>query len=111
MGMDQFWECSIIEIQDYLESYERRERREMKERLTEKHYLAQDIAQYIHVMLNGQKDGEQLLEPWDFFPELFGKEGERARKSRERQDMAVYKAQMRDFAYRHNHARNGGEKP
>lgn len=109
MDIDQFWECSVAEIQDYLESYERRERQEIKQRLSEKHFLAQDISQYVGLLLGGKK--EELLELWDFFPGLFGQEGRTAQENRKAQEMAVYKAQMQDFALRHNHARNGGEKP
>ena len=109
MNSDQFWGLSLAEIQDFLESYERKERRQMKQRLIEKHFLAKDIAQYISLILNGSKD-VRIMELWDYFPELFGEEGPEAEKKKQERELAAYKVQMIDFAYRHNHARKRGGK-
>lgn len=79
----------------------------MKLRLIEKHFLAQDIAQYVSLVVNGSGDNK-ALELWDYFPELFEEEGIIAEKKKQEQELAVYKAQMIDFAHRHNHARAGG---
>ena len=97
------------EIQDILESYERKERKQTKQRLIEKHFLAQDIAQYVNLVINGSKDSK-VLELWDYFPDLFGEEGPDIKKKKQEQELAVYKATMIDFAHRHNHARAGGGK-
>lgn len=81
----------------------------MKQRLAEKHFLAKDIAQYVSLAINGSKD-TKIMELWDYFPELFSNEEPEIEKKRQEQELAVYKAQMIDFAYRHNHARSGGGK-
>lgn len=81
----------------------------MKRRLIEKHFLAQDIAQYVSLVVNGSNDNK-ALELWDYFPELFEEEGAIVEKKRQEQELAVYKAQMIDFANRHNRARAGGGK-
>lgn len=81
----------------------------MKLRLIEKHFLAQDIAQYVSLVVNGSNENK-VLELWDYFPELFEDESAIAEKKRQEQELAVYKAQMIDFANRHNHARAGGGK-
>lgn len=109
MNSDQFWGLSPAEIQDFLESYERKERRQMKQRLIEKHFLAKDIAQYISLILNGS-DEVQIVELWDYFPDLFAQERPEAEKKKQERELAVYKAKMIDFAYRHNHARERGGK-
>ena len=96
-------------MQDILESHERKERRKMKQRLIEKHFLAKDIAQYVHVIVNGSKDFK-IMELWDYFPDLFGEEGPEAEKKKQERELAAYKVQMIDFAYRHNHARERGGK-
>lgn len=111
MALEQFWSYSPGEIRDYLESYERRERQRTRRGLLEKHFLAQDISQHINRILGGSKDGEELLELWDFFPALFEEESRESKSRKQREQMAVYKAQMNDFVYRHNHARNGGGEP
>jgi len=105
---ERFWELSIEEVRDILESAERKERGHLKQRLIEKHFLAKDIAQYVSLILNGSKVG--IMELWDYFPELFGEEGSDIEKKRQEQEAAAYKVQMIDFAYRHNHARSGGGK-
>lgn len=92
-----------------MESYERKERRQMKQRLIEKHFLAKDIAQYISLILNGS-DEVQIVELWDYFPDLFAQERPEAEKKKQERELAVYKAKMIDFAHRHNHARSGGGK-
>lgn len=97
----------MAEIQDSLKSFERKERKKTKQRLVEKHFLAQDIAQYVSLVVNGSKD-TKLLELWDYFPELFESEDTNSEKKRQERALAVYKAQMIDFAHRHNHARTGG---
>lgn len=81
----------------------------MKQRLIEKHFLAKDIAQYVNLVVNGSKDSE-IMELWNYFPDLFGNEGMEVEKKRQEQEQAVYKAKMIDFAHRHNHARAGGGK-
>lgn len=81
----------------------------MKLRLIEKHFLAQDIAQYVSLVVNGSNENK-VLELWDYFPELFEDESAIAEKKRQEQELEVYKAQMIDFAHRHNHARAGGGK-
>lgn len=109
MSVEEFWSLSVGEIVDYLEAYERRERQRRKRELENLHFLSQDIFQHMTRLVNG--GNEKLLELWDFFPELFREEKEVADKDEKDKIVAVYKAQMQDFAYRHNHkrAREGGE--
>ena len=101
-----FWEMSVIEIQDYITSYERK----YKQRLSELHFLSKDIAQYVNLVINGS-DEHEPFELWDYFPGLFEKEREETEKRMQDRAMAAYKAQMKDYAYRHNHSRMGGEAP
>lgn len=95
---------SILEVCDYIDSYERRRRQRQKQELAFKHFLAKDIAQYIGIAINGS-DGKEPLELWDFFPKLFQEEKTEAEEEKKKQQLAVYKAQMLDYAYRHNSAR------
>lgn len=90
-----------------MESYERRQKAEYKRDLTLKHFLAKDIGQYVSLVLGGSK--VKILELWDYFPELFENERESIEENQKHRQMEVYKAQMIDFASRHNN-RNGGGK-
>ena len=105
----EFWEMSLDEILDSRDSFSRNYERRVKDKLSNLHFLARDTAQQISAMLAGSED-VSAPELWDYFPDLFGKEKIFADQKKREQEMAVYKAQMQDFAYRHNHIRNGGEK-
>lgn len=104
----QFWGMSLSEVTDMMDSFRRREEARIRQELRTQHFLARDIGQFTALVLRGS-DEMQIMELWDFFPELFGEEKAAAEEERRRQQLAVYKAQMADFAYRHNN-RNGGGK-
>lgn len=109
VSVSSYWNMSLAEIRDCMESFERKHRMEFKQKVSELHVLAKDIAQYVSAVLNGS-DGNPPPELWDYFPDLFGEEKKEANKRIQDHMMAVYKAQMQDYAYRHNRKRDGGEK-
>lgn len=96
-----FWESSLLEIYDLMDSYNRRMKNEIKE-LEEKikseislnAVLARQIGEYIASLFN--KDS-QITPLNKFFPSLF-EEDEEVKNV----DMALYKARMEEFAFRHN---------
>lgn len=108
MTSREFWNASLAEIMDVMDSYSCREERRLKERLSGLHFLAKDIAQSVGLVFGG-KEGDRVPELWDYFPDLFERERESAETIQRQQELAVYKAQMSDFAYRHNYAQTGGE--
>lgn len=67
LAISEFWELSIPEVRDAIESMERR----VKLELSHKFFLAQSIAEHVGLYLNNENKARQL---WDFFPELFQKE-------------------------------------
>ena len=91
-----------------MESYGRRGLEKAKQRLLEKHFLARDIGQFFALAIHGS-DNFQVMEIWDFFPELFQEEKAEAEVKRTEQALAAYKAQMIDFAFRHNSRMGGGK--
>lgn len=90
-----------MEVADYLESHIRVEQAGLKQDLSQKHFLARDIAQYVSLMFAEKKDCEPP-ELWDYFPDLFAAEKTEIEKGKQAKQLEVYKAQMQDFAYRHN---------
>lgn len=110
MPVQEFWNASLAEIMDYIDSFSRREEQSLKKRLSELHFLAKDTAQYVGLMIGGG-EGDRASELWDYFPDLFEEEKEQTEQLRQKQQLAVYKARMNDFVYRHNRARTGGEEP
>ncbi|MFU7514974.1 hypothetical protein [Clostridium sp. HCS.1] len=96
-----FWDSSLLEIYDLMDSYNRRKKNEMKE-LEEKlkaeislnTVLARQIGEYVASLFNK----EAALTPLNkFFPTLFEPDEEEINN-----DMALYKANMEEFAFRHN---------
>ena len=100
---------SFREVLDCIESHARIEKRELKQNLTLKHFLAKDIAQYIGRMFDSRVSSP--LELWDFFPGLFEEEREEVEEEQRSRELAIYKAKMQDFTFRHNKklSRTGGE--
>ncbi len=94
-----FWDSSLLEICDLMDSYNRRKKNEIKE-LEEKikaeislnAVLARQIGEYVASLFN--KDS-QITPLNKFFPSLFEEEEKNV-------DMALYKAKMEEFAFRHN---------
>jgi len=105
---ERFWDLSILEITDIMESSHRTERKKEKQTLMNLHFLARDIGQFTALAIHGDKD-IKIMDLWDYFPELFSEENTEIKEESQKQQAAVYKAQMIDFALRHNHARTGGE--
>lgn len=104
---ERFWELSIPDIIDIMECSQRQEERKVKRELMNLHFLARDIGQFTAVAIQGS-DKVEIMELWDFFPDLFGREHEETEKKIQEKQLAEYKARFNDFAIRHNHARAGG---
>ncbi|CUN79477.1 Uncharacterised protein [Clostridium paraputrificum] len=96
-----FWECSLLEIYDLMESYNRRKKNETKEleeqlkvQISLNSVLAKQIAEYVGSIF----DKKIQITPLNkLFPTLFEIDEED-----ESDDMALYKAKMEEFAFRHN---------
>lgn len=113
-GPSLFWELSIGEINDVIESYARRKEREEKHReamLKDEIMIlfnqALQIGNIVGRMMNNEV---QLKMPAEYYPELFGttdtdftdqEEGDEHKLSPE---MELHKARMDDFIFRHNMA-------
>ena len=104
-----FWEMSLDEVLDFLESYSRKEERREKEELRKIHFLARDMAHQVGFVMAGNEN-DAPPELWNYFPELFAAEKAYAEKKKKERAVATYKARMMDFMYRHNHVWTGGEK-
>lgn len=96
-----FWECSLLEIYDLMESYNRRKKNETKEleeqlkvQISLNSVLAKQIAEYVGSIF----DKKIQITPLNkLFPTLFEIDEED-----DSDDMALYKAKMEKFAFRHN---------
>lgn len=115
-GPSLFWELSIGEINDLLESYARRKEREEKHREAvlkdEIMVLFNQALQIGNVVSRMMNHNVPIKMPKDYYPELFGTaentnftkqeaEGDEHKLSPE---MELHKARMDDFIFRHNMA-------
>ena len=99
-----FWDSSISEIYDLMESYNRREKlkteeyeAKLKVRIMLNSILARQISEHVSCLFS--KDAQ--ITPIDkLFPGIF--KTEELEDKKVKNDLALYKAKMDDFAFRHN---------
>lgn len=96
-----FWESSLSEIYDLIDSYNRRKKNETKEieekikiKISLNSVLARQIAENVGSILD---ENIQITPLNKLFPTLFEPNEEEVNN-----DMALYKARMEEFAFRHN---------
>lgn len=71
ISIADFWELSVMEIYDLMQSYRRRKQFEVKQQLINGFSLQEYNARYIATYLNSEN---KTPHPWDFFPDLFEEE-------------------------------------
>lgn len=94
-----FWDLTVLEIRDMIESYNRVTIQKQKEKIIESYRLSQMIANNVSMLLS--KDAKPL-EVWDYAPELFENEREQVEQARLTQELRLHKERMRMFAESHN---------
>lgn len=104
ISITDFWNLSVMEIFDIMESLYRKKKQEKKERLSEVFILAKSTAEHIGTYLNKENKAGM---PWDFFPELFREEKAAYEKAVEEEELE--KARERRRAYAAEWKRQHGE--
>ena len=94
-----FWDLTVLEIRDLIESYNRVRIQERKEKIIDSYRLSQMIANNVSLLFSNDA---KPLEVWDYAPELFQEEKEQVEKARQEQEMRMHKERMRAFAEIHN---------
>ena len=94
-----FWDLTVLEIRDLIESYNRVRIQERKEKIIDSYRLSQMIANNVSLLLSNDA---KPLEVWDYAPELFQEEKEQVEKARQEQEMRLHKERMRAFVESHN---------
>ena len=94
-----FWDLSILEIRDMIESHNRVTIQKQKEKIVESYRLSRMIANNVSLLLS--KEAEPL-DVWDYAPDLFQEERNQVEKARQEQEMRMHKERMRAFAESHN---------
>ena len=94
-----FWDFTVLEIREMIESYNRVKAQERKEKIIDSYRLSQMIANNVSLLLS--KDAKPL-DVWDYAPELFEKEREQVEQARLAQELKLHQERMRMFAESHN---------
>lgn len=99
-----FWDLSIQEVYDLVESYQRRQKlkseeyeAKLKAEISLNATLAKQIGEYVSCLFS--KDA-QITPLEKLFPTLFS--FEEAEEEQIKNDMVLYKAKMEDYAFRYN---------
>ena len=94
-----FWNSSVLEITDLMESFERTERRKQKQKAIDNYYLADQIVAGFNLIMNGNENGENnphML--WDYYPGLFEEEKKLSKQLQEQDELERAKAGRRRLA-------------
>lgn len=97
-----FWDLTVLEIREMIESYNRVKIQERKEKIVENYKLSQMIVNHISLLLSKEA---KVAEFWEYAPELFVEEQQAVEQERQRQALLLHKERMREFAERHNRKR------
>ena len=87
-----FWDLTVLEIREMIESYNRVKIQERKEKIIDSYRLSQMISNHVSLLLS--KDAKVFVE-----------EQQAVEQERQRQAFLLHKERMREFAERHNRKR------
>lgn len=111
-----FWDLSLAEISDLIESYARKQQHELEKKKAE----TKDLAMLLYNQATQMADAMAGIMPGNgehkrislatFYPDLFSEAAEIEAEEKKRNELALHKARMDDYVYRHNEAlRKRGE--
>ena len=93
-----FWDLSLAEIVDMIESYNRKLKQSEKRKIEQLFLIADAVISRVALLFPKDQEMPEPLQPWDVYPELFAEEKEDAAASEEQRQLEAYKAQMRKRA-------------
>lgn len=104
-----FWELSIGEVTDMIDSYlkrqqleEERTKAQLKQTAVFNYIQAQQIYNYLSTLFSNDVE----IRPVEaYFPELFKEEAEKKSEEEKQLQVELHKAQFEEFAYWHNQRR------
>ncbi len=100
--IERFWNSSLAEVLDMLESHKRVRQYQTKEKLLFIYQLSEWTAD--HIMSKWDKD-YPVPHPWDTYPDLFQEEQALFEESRQRQEFEAFKERRRQYYEYKNHQR------
>ena len=104
MTISEFWDSSPMELYDFMESYNRRETRRLKQTAMMQYNQAVMIAQQ---WANLKDKDFKPAEIWDFYPELFADEKKKYEEEQAAEEWEAFKERRREYAAAWNRRRRG----
>ncbi len=101
-----FWDYSVGELQDLINSYNRRRLNENKEKAIFFGVLSKQIGEQVAMLFGDKVEPKQI---WEYYPNLFGEEKVLIEEEQRKIQLELHKARMKDYMYRHN-VKIGGDK-
>lgn len=101
---DDFWEYSIGEIRDLMESFARAERRRVQEQITSRFQLADLIGLHMQKLFD-DKNEIAMPHTWDVYPELFAEEKEAYKRRQKAEALERAKISRKEYAAKYNEMR------
>lgn len=92
--MDKYWNLTLQEIKDAIDSYRRVQEKKKKERIEELFLLAEVTANRIGYGFNSKRSTSDLIQPWHAYPTLFENLDEDLEEQQEALELEKYKARM-----------------
>lgn len=106
ISIDLFWNSSVNEIIDMLESYGRRKEQERKLKIQDDFIIAEVIALNILAPVAGDK--EAMPHPWDYYPSFFEAEKKSWEENQLKQQMEDYRERRKAYIAEVNRRRQLG---
>lgn len=106
ISIETFWNSSLYEISDYMESYNRRKTADKREEVLMTFMLANLISER-HPMVDKEKS--KVSFPWDYYPSLFKEDKQEYEKAQEENEFEEYMSKRKRAMMAYNKSRGGGE--
>lgn len=109
--MDQFWDSTLLELSDIIESKARMLRAADKAKAGHIFVLANAISSRIAYFFGDSKSRteDMILQPWQAYPEYFKSEEQLLEERKEKQEMEIQRQKVIDWVNHINAQRHGGE--
>ncbi|HCT93008.1 MAG TPA: hypothetical protein DF613_16740 [Lachnospiraceae bacterium] len=104
MDIQVFWDSSLYEVNDYMESRQRVKTTEKREAVLDMFMLANIIAERDPLT---DKEKGRLSCPWDYYPQLFAGDKRRVEQDNAEREFEEYKEKRRRAFTAHNRQRGG----
>ena len=95
ISITDFWNLSVMEISDLMQSFKRKRDRQLKQELINGFAFAQNTAELIGRYLNEENT---VRMPWDFFPDQFAEEKKQYEELEEKKQIERAKENGKAYA-------------